>query len=252
MIRRSSGSAEDTDNSAPTQSDAATSDKHGINKHGEKKSFTSAKYDVTKQSDTLDRRKVEKAIGLFGSPLNGAYPFPTTDERQAATTAFSKKQFPLVSGQDIDRMCETRDWRRSRARSPWASSLLTISLTVSSALILLFIVHAFLTRQIDPKGCDMCWSRPIYIKFSDFDTEHTRFASKYSLYLYREGGFDEDPKVGVRYNEFYSEKLNIFIRSKVSLSCSYQVMQEVTNKQDAWLSKQHHTIMVVFSGMLRL
>lgn len=41
----------------------------------------------------------------------------------------------------------------------------------------------------------MCWSRPIYIKFSDFDTEHTRFASKYNLYLYREGGFDEDPKV---------------------------------------------------------
>ena len=43
----------------------------------------------------------------------------------------------------------------------------------------------------------MCWSRPIYIKFSDFDTEHTRFASKYSLYLYREGGFDEDPEVAV-------------------------------------------------------
>lgn len=42
----------------------------------------------------------------------------------------------------------------------------------------------------------MCWSRPIYIKFSDFDTEHTRFASKYHLYLHRDGAFDEDPKVG--------------------------------------------------------
>ena len=40
----------------------------------------------------------------------------------------------------------------------------------------------------------MYYSRPIYTHFADFDTEHTRFASKYSLYLYREGGFDEDPK----------------------------------------------------------
>lgn len=40
----------------------------------------------------------------------------------------------------------------------------------------------------------MYYSRPSYTHFADFDTEHTRFASKYSLYLYREGGFDEDPK----------------------------------------------------------
>jgi hypothetical protein len=33
---------------------------------------------------------------------------------------------------------------------------------------------------------------PIYLKAKDFDTEHTRFASKYNLYLYRENGVDED------------------------------------------------------------
>ena len=32
---------------------------------------------------------------------------------------------------------------------------------------------------------------PTYIKLSGFDTEHTRFATKYSLYLYREEGVDE-------------------------------------------------------------
>jgi pimeloyl-ACP methyl ester carboxylesterase len=37
--------------------------------------------------------------------------------------------------------------------------------------------------------------RPAFTRFSDFDTEHTRFASKYSLYLYREGGVDEDTRV---------------------------------------------------------
>ena len=39
--------------------------------------------------------------------------------------------------------------------------------------------------------------RPAYAKFSDFDTEHTRFASKYSLYLYREGGVDEDTRASI-------------------------------------------------------
>jgi hypothetical protein len=40
--------------------------------------------------------------------------------------------------------------------------------------------------------------RPSFAKLSDFDTEHTRFASKYSTYLYREGLIDEDTKVGWR------------------------------------------------------
>lgn len=210
MIRRLSGSAEDIDNCAPTPADIAPPKHTGHgqaiananpnanpnvhDKHGKKKSFTSAKYDVTRRSDTLDRRKVEKAIGVAQSPPNGSSPFAPADSPQALS---SKTQLSLAPGQDIDRMPEPRSWRPSRARSPWACSLLTISVTVFSAFVLLFIVHAFLTRQLDPKGCDMCWSRPIYIKFSDFDTEHTRFARKYNLYLYREGGFDEDPKVGL-------------------------------------------------------
>lgn len=41
----------------------------------------------------------------------------------------------------------------------------------------------------------MSYMSPRYIHLSDFDTEHTRFASKYSLYLYREGGVNEDPMV---------------------------------------------------------
>ena len=42
----------------------------------------------------------------------------------------------------------------------------------------------------------MCYTREIlYFEFADFDTEHTRFATKYSLHLIREEGFDEDPKV---------------------------------------------------------
>ena len=194
MIRKSSGCAEDTNNSAHIQFDTATPSQDRINKDGKKKSSTSAKYDLTKHFDTLDRRKAEKAIGLAHSPPNGAYPSPPADIRHGIP---SKRQSLSAPGQDIDRMLEPRSWRRSRARSPWACSFLTVGATALSAIVLLFIVHAFLTRQLDPKGCDMCWSRSIYIKFSDFDTEHTRFASKYNLYLHREVPFDEDPKVEI-------------------------------------------------------
>jgi len=184
MIRKLSGSAEETDSS-----DSVLTEPPPYRGHEKKSSFTSAKFDVTSHSDTLDRRKVEKALGLASVSPNG--PVQAADNRQGA----SKKPRFLAPGQDVDRMPEARNWRRSRARSPLSSSFLTIGITLLAVVFFLAIVHAFLTRQLDSKGCDMCWSRPIYFKFSDFDTEHTRFASKYHLYLHREGGFDEDPKV---------------------------------------------------------
>ena len=187
MIRRLSGSAEETDSNDPIEAEPPPNNTRG---HAKKKSFTSAKYDVTRSSDTLDRRKVEKVVPRTQFPPNGTN--QAAENRQGG----SKKQPLLVSGQDIDKMAEPRRWRRSRARSPWSSSILIVTVTALAIVLLLSVVHAFLTRQLDPKGCDMCWSRPIYVKFSDFDTEHTRFASKYSLHLLREGGFDEDPKVG--------------------------------------------------------
>jgi hypothetical protein len=64
-----------------------------------------------------------------------------------------------------------------------------------SSIFLFIIVHSFITRQIDAKGCRMSYMRPAFAKLEGFDTEHTRFASKYSVYLYREGGIDEDPEV---------------------------------------------------------
>lgn len=94
--------------------------------------------------------------------------------------------------------------RRSRLRSPWSCSLLTFIVTTVATLSLIGIVHSFSNRQLDTKGCRMSYMRPSFAKLSDFDTEHTRFASKYSVYLYREGGVDEDTKVWRMANIFHS------------------------------------------------
>lgn len=153
-----------------------------------RRSFTSAKYDVSRHSETLDRRKVEKAMVPAQLTANGSHTL--------GLQSLSSRQLPLTSDLTADKTAEGREKRRWRMQSPWACSPLTLVLTSLSIIALFSIIHSFLTRQVDPKGCDMCYTREIiYYEFADFDTEHTRFATKYSLHLIREQGFDEDPKV---------------------------------------------------------
>lgn len=100
----------------------------------------------------------------------------------------------LSEDSPLDEMADSYR-RRAQLRSPWSCSLLTLTTSALSIILLVIIVQSFLTRQLDPKGCRMSYMRAAFAKFSDFDTEHTRLASKYSLYLYREGGVDEDTRV---------------------------------------------------------
>lgn len=77
-----------------------------------------------------------------------------------------------------------------------SSASVLVLLTAGIGIVLLAaILKSLISYQIEPKGCRMSYMRPSYIHFSDFDTEHTRFATKYSLYLYREQGVDDEAKV---------------------------------------------------------
>ncbi|KLU85998.1 GPI inositol-deacylase [Magnaporthiopsis poae ATCC 64411] len=84
---------------------------------------------------------------------------------------------------------------RPRSRSPWAISTLALLVSLLGLSCLGLIIHSLNTRQLDPKGCRMSYMRPLYARLDEFDTEHTRFASKYSLYLYREQYIDDDTKL---------------------------------------------------------
>jgi hypothetical protein len=87
-------------------------------------------------------------------------------------------------------------WRQ-RLRNPWACSPYTLVATLLGFVAIILMTQSFLTRQLDPKGCAMSYMRPAYSRFDHFDTEHTRFATKYSLYLYRESGLDDDFRVSI-------------------------------------------------------
>ncbi|KAF2742115.1 PGAP1-domain-containing protein [Sporormia fimetaria CBS 119925] len=115
-------------------------------------------------------------------PVRGRHGLPLGPSTQG--TASSTIHVP-----DVD---PTYRWR---LRSPWSCSLSTALTAVLASALLALMLYSFTTLQLDPKGCDMCYMRPAFVSFPDFDTEHTRFASKYSLYMYREGGIDEDVRV---------------------------------------------------------
>ncbi|GKU02063.1 gpi inositol-deacylase [Fusarium langsethiae] len=79
-------------------------------------------------------------------------------------------------------------------RRPRFSIVVLLVSTLGIAL-LLSILQSLVTSQLDPKGCRMSYMRPSYVRFTEFDTEHTRFATKYSLYLYREQGIEPADKL---------------------------------------------------------
>lgn len=146
---------------------------------------------------TKVKRKHEKG-GRNGSSAKHATEQTTAWEATSAAITDSDKDSldAVVLSEDStpDKMADSRR-RRAQLRSPWSCSLLTLTTSALSIILLVTIVQSFLTRQLDPKGCHMSYMRAAFARFSDFDTEHTRFASKYSLYLYREGGIDEDTRV---------------------------------------------------------
>lgn len=79
--------------------------------------------------------------------------------------------------------------------------LVSFILACLSFAILGLVAHSFLNLQRDSKGCKMSFMYPSYAKLHDFDTEHTRFATKYSLYLYREQNMDLSMEV-CTFNQF--------------------------------------------------
>lgn len=57
------------------------------------------------------------------------------------------------------------------------------------------MLDSFQHHQRDVSGCEESYMRPHYIKQTGFDSEMTRFAGKYGLYLYREKGVDFNDQV---------------------------------------------------------
>ncbi|CAI2173453.1 5302_t:CDS:2 [Funneliformis geosporum] len=85
-------------------------------------------------------------------------------------------------------------------RNASASLSFSYTIVIISLITILFggmIMHSFFYHQKDPKGCNVSSMYPLYIRQDNFDSEQTRFAGKYSLYLYRDRVHDNDQPTGI-------------------------------------------------------
>ncbi len=195
MRRKPSGSATDEDDSR------SSCDSQLVSGHGDRESDSLTDASRGSTPDTEGTRgpgsheripRASTGSSQVWSPDNRPLPGSSPSEKDLLAMRLSPRD---VSPDSV--VNPHKNWR-CRPRSPWSCSSLTLVTTAVAALLLYLIIHSFQTRQLDPKGCAMSYMRaPKFVKFTDFDTEHTRFASKYSLYLHREPGVDEDPRVAL-------------------------------------------------------
>lgn len=213
MRRRSSGSAaeeEGVDSESNADVIASSEEAGGSSNSKEAQSNTDSRNLQTTarlsknqpSSHELDRRKsIDKRTSTARSRRPSNTNWKLTGSRNGLLEKNRPADLDIISvppkeAIEIDKMSDSRqNARRPRLRSPWSCSPLTLVTTLLGMLSLASILHSFVSRQLDTKGCRMSYMRPSFAKLSDFDTEHTRFASKYSVYLYREGMVDEDTKV---------------------------------------------------------
>jgi len=195
MRRRPSGSAaEDEDEDGFSAASSTVASPVGAQEEEESQPDPDSAEESAKRQppQRLGEKKVERASGAEASPAASLKPWKPPTSTTASSGKRPKNMIPLAREIPIDKMPDPRMHRRSRPRNPWLCSLATLLTFSAAALVLFTIVRSFLVRHLDVKGCRMPRMHPAYAELVDFDTEHTRFATKYSLYLYREVGIDDD------------------------------------------------------------
>lgn len=86
---------------------------------------------------------------------------------------------------------------KSKSRKKLQAHRRLFILIACSGVISFFIICTMYLKKMDGADFPTCrpvWMGPSYARISGFDETHTKFASKYSLYLYREQGLDPLPE----------------------------------------------------------
>lgn len=231
MQRRSSASPiEDNDEpDNPPVADAALRSANGIDVDGPRLS----------RSLQLSRAEVAAGRTLKPSRFQSGFNFAPDSKVPPPSRPMSPLESQVLRPA-MDSPTENQRRRKARSRNPWSCSLLTLIVTSLGSLALFAIVHSYFTRQIDPQGCKTPRMLPTYIKLLGFDTEHTRFASKYGLYLYRERNVDaySEEDIGVCLVQLafvlcsWRDYTNYLRSSKVSLFFSFPETLAVIDKDD--------------------
>ncbi|KAI9368847.1 PGAP1-like protein-domain-containing protein [Aspergillus egyptiacus] len=186
MHRRSSGSPED-DAEDPLVSRTG---EHSCNAFDSEKSRS----EVARTGTSIDLRRDPNGISTprsrnssmwRNSASSASANWTSHDPRYSSAMPLTSQRIPLAGSPDSQYRS-----RLSRLRSPWSCSILTALATVVAGFFLFSIFRSFSALQAGSDGCGVPVMSPTFLRMVGFDTEHTRFASKYNLFLYREEGVD--------------------------------------------------------------
>ncbi|KAI0478773.1 GPI inositol-deacylase [Xylariaceae sp. FL0804] len=193
MQRRSSGSSEDSP-------DASVKPSRG---HGKPKLNSPISHNRNSHNSRRSERQRNPGTKLASAPSRTSdgqqVNWQLCQSRDAAAARSSAAAVTITPDDATVGGKKMAEWkgrsRPPRSRSPWTMSLLALFTSVAGVALMFSVLYSSLSLHCDSKGCRMSWMSPSFIHFTDFDTEHTRFASKYSLYLYREQGTEPGNKV---------------------------------------------------------
>ncbi|KAI0206202.1 GPI inositol-deacylase [Astrocystis sublimbata] len=187
MHRRSSGSSEDSAD-APVKASRT-------GEHSKSRKLPSADHSAPKSSPSPSAARNRISNNQLNWQQSQVRNGSASKELLASASKIpSKTSGDINTGDDKTPEPKLKS-RHFQPQTPWAISLSAFFTSLVGIVLLLSIVYSAANLQCDLKGCRMSWMSPSFVHFSDFDTEHTRFASKYSLYLYREQGIEHGPKV---------------------------------------------------------
>jgi hypothetical protein len=190
MRRRPSASTTDEEDDGPKSDAPSTPEPLDKTKKKPSDKAADRKPVSSKHLEPKPKRKNSRPADASKTAWKQSQGRPVADGKERLELRRSARDLNPESPTDLKTMA-----RRTRLRNPWAISWLTLGTLGAAVVMLLMLVQSFTTRQLDPKGGSMSFMASSFVRFNDFDTEHTRFATKYSLHMYRELGVDEDPRV---------------------------------------------------------
>lgn len=211
MHRRSSGSAVDDDTEdprsrygayaqaqprSPTPPEQQNQRNHALNsldsseKQRPEVARTGTSFDIRRDGGSSTPRS--RNSSTWRTPTPSAQGSPDR-EIGSGMMPLTSQRLPMEASPDGQRLLH------SRRRNPWLCSILTAVTTLFALVFLLSTLRSFAARQVGSNGCGIPMMSPTFIRLLGFDTEHTRFASKYNLFLYREEGVDpyDQENIGV-------------------------------------------------------
>ncbi|KAL1915161.1 uncharacterized protein VTP21DRAFT_7642 [Calcarisporiella thermophila] len=131
---------------------------------------------------SLEQNEANLPLSSSSSPSN-IVPLQALDSHpQSSSSDYSDEESKLDPKSPVTNYTFKNSGRRG---------FLTLAGICGLALVaLLMVFDSFLHYHRDAFGCAPSYMRPKYVKQIEFDSERTRFAGKYALYLYREKGYD--------------------------------------------------------------